>query len=35
MQEPFIELRNISKYFARVIANKDISFTINKGEVLA
>ncbi|MCK5675163.1 MAG: ABC transporter ATP-binding protein [Spirochaetales bacterium] len=35
MKEPFIELRNISKYFARVIANKDVSFTINKGEVLA
>lgn len=35
MKEPFVELRNISKYFARVIANKDVSFTINKGEVLA
>jgi len=35
MKEPFIELQNISKYFARVIANKDVSFTINKGEVLA
>lgn len=35
MNEPFIELRHISKYFARVIANKDVSFKINKGEVLA
>ncbi len=35
MKEPFIELRNISKYFARVTANKNVSFTINKGEVLA
>lgn len=35
MKEPFVELRSISKYFARVIANKDVSFTIHKGEVLA
>lgn len=35
MDVPFFELRNISKYFARVIANKDISFSINRGEVLA
>ena len=32
---PFFELRNISKYFARVVANKDISFSIQRGEVLA
>lgn len=32
---PFIELRNISKYFAKVIANKDVSMQIRKGEVLA
>jgi len=35
MNMPFFELQNISKYFAKVVANKDISFTINRGEVLA
>ncbi len=35
MGKPFVELHNISKYFARVIANKNVSFNINKGEVLA
>ena len=35
METPFIELRHISKYFSRVIANQDVSFSINKGEVLA
>lgn len=35
MDVPFFELRNISKYFARVIANKDLSFSIKRGEVLA
>ncbi len=32
---PFVELKNISKYFAKVIANKDVSMQIHKGEVLA
>ncbi len=32
---PFVELRNISKYFAKVIANQDVSVQIRKGEVLA
>lgn len=32
---PFFELRNITKCFARVVANKDVSFSINRGEVLA
>ncbi len=32
---PFVELRNISKYFAKVIANHDVSMQIRKGEVLA
>lgn len=31
---PFIEIRNISKYFAKVIANQDVSFQIRKGEAL-
>ena len=35
MQAPFFELRNISKYFIGVVANKDISFSIQRGEVLA
>ncbi len=32
---PFVELRNISKYFAKVVANQDVSLQIRKGEVLA
>ncbi len=35
MNIPFIELKGITKYFSRVIANKDISLSIGKGEVLA
>ena len=35
MQVPFFEIQGVSKYFAKVIANKDISFSIQKGEVLA
>ncbi|MCB0044051.1 MAG: ABC transporter ATP-binding protein [Caldilineaceae bacterium] len=34
-ETPFVELRNISKYFAKVIANQDVSLEIRKGEVLA
>ncbi len=33
--QPFFELRNITKYFARVIANKKVNLTIGRGEVLA
>ncbi|HWQ83288.1 MAG TPA: ABC transporter ATP-binding protein [Anaerolineales bacterium] len=32
---PFVELKNISKYFAKVIANQDVSMQIRRGEVLA
>ncbi len=35
MEAPYFELRNVSKYFARVVANKDISFSIGHGEVVA
>lgn len=35
MNEPFFELKNISKYFAKVIANKDVSMSVDRGEVLA
>lgn len=35
MDKPFFELRGISKYFAKVIANKDVSFSVKRGEVLA
>lgn len=35
MNKPFFELNSITKYFAKVIANKDVSFSINRGEVLA
>ncbi len=32
---PAIELKNISKYFGSVVANKDVNLTVNKGEILA
>ncbi len=32
---PAIELKNISKYFGTVVANKDVNLTVNKGEILA
>ena len=35
MEIPFFELKNVTKYFSKVIANKDVSFSIQKGEVLA
>lgn len=35
MDTQFVELRKITKYFSKVIANKDVSFSIKKGEVLA
>jgi simple sugar transport system ATP-binding protein len=30
-----IEIKNVSKYFAKVIANKNVSFDLHEGEVLA
>lgn len=35
METAFFELRGISKYFAKVIANQGVSFSIQRGEVLA
>ena len=35
MDTQFVELRKITKYFSKVVANKDVSFSIQKGEVLA
>ena len=35
METPVVELRNVSKYFAKVIANKNVSLSVNKGEVVA
>ena len=35
MQAPAVELRNITKCFAKVIANKDVSLRIYDGEVVA
>lgn len=35
MGTPVVELRHVSKYFAKVIANKDVSLSIDKGEVVA
>lgn len=35
MVTPVVELRNVSKYFAKVIANKNVSLCVNEGEVVA
>lgn len=35
MATPVVEMQNVSKYFSRVIANKDVSISIYPGEVLA
>lgn len=35
MDKPVIELNHITKRFARVLANDDVSMTIHKGEVVA
>ncbi|PKM72815.1 MAG: heme ABC transporter ATP-binding protein [Firmicutes bacterium HGW-Firmicutes-16] len=35
MVTPVVELRNVSKYFAKVIANKNVSFSVGEGEVVA
>ena len=35
MNEPVIELKHITKRFAKVLANDDVSITIHKGEVVA
>ncbi|MBI9096601.1 MAG: ABC transporter ATP-binding protein [Sphaerochaeta sp.] len=33
--QPFFELKGITKIFSKVIANKDVSFSIRRGEVVA
>ena len=33
--EPVIEISHVSKYFAKVVANKDVSLTVHAGEVVA
>lgn len=35
MQSTLFELKNISKYFAKVVANKNVSIDIRRGEVIA
>ncbi len=35
MAKPAIELRNITKTFGSVVANKDVSLTVNRGEILS
>lgn len=35
MQDILFELKHVSKYFAKVVANKDVSLCIRRGEVLA
>ncbi len=35
MSNPAIELKNITKTFGSVVANKNVSLTVNKGEILS
>ena len=35
MAVPVVEMRHVTKCFAKVIANKDVSLTVGEGEVLA
>ena len=35
MSNPAIELKNITKTFGSIIANKNVSLTVNKGEILS
>ena len=35
MDSPYLELRNITKLFAKVVANRHVSFSIKSGEVVA
>lgn len=35
MSQPVIEMRNITKTFPGVVANRDVSITLHKGEILA
>ena len=35
MGTPAIELRNITKTFGSIVANKDVSMTVNRGEILS
>ena len=35
MAVPAVELQHVTKCFAKVVANKDVSLTVNKGEVVA
>ena len=35
MEKPVLELKHITKTFGKIIANKDVSLTLNKGEILS
>jgi simple sugar transport system ATP-binding protein len=35
MPTPVVEIQHVSKYFAKVVANKDVSITVSRGEVVA
>ncbi len=35
METPFIEIRDITKLFSKVVANKRVSFSVKRGEILA
>ena len=35
MEAPVVELRHITKRFAKVLANDDVSLSVGRGEVVA
>ena len=35
MDAPFLEIRDVTKLFSKVVANRDVSFSIGTGEVVA
>jgi ABC-type uncharacterized transport system ATPase subunit len=35
MAAPVVEIQHVSKYFAKVVANRDVSITVGEGEVVA
>lgn len=35
MPEPIIEFRHVTKRFPGIIANDDVSLTVNRGEIFA
>ena len=34
MSAPFLEVRNVTRRFGGLVANSEVSLTVNKGEIL-